>query len=222
MKLHLPNAWADLLAAEINAPYFQQLTAFVAQERAQHTVFPPESQVFSALEVLPPEAVRVVILGQDPYHGAGQAHGLSFSVAEGTKPPPSLVNMFKELKSDLGIDRGKNGHLLGWAQQGVLLLNAVLTVREGQANSHKNQGWEKFTDGVLYALSHQASPMVFVLWGAYAQKKIRFIDTTRHLVLQTAHPSPLSAHNGFFGSRPFSKINQQLLAWQYSPIDWLA
>jgi uracil-DNA glycosylase len=208
-----------ILADEVKKPYYRQLQEFVAEERRNHTVFPPESDVFNALKLTPYAETKVLLLGQDPYHDDGQAHGLCFSVRPGIKPPPSLVNIFKELHDDLGCSIPKHGYLVHWAEQGVLLLNAVLTVRAHEANSHKDKGWETFTDAIIRALNARPSPVVFVLWGAYAQKKAKLIDTSRHPVLTAAHPSPLSAKK-FFGSRPFSAINAALHSIGKSPIDW--
>jgi uracil-DNA glycosylase len=216
----IPASWASVLAAETSKPYFAQLEQFVAEQRQAHTVYPPAPLVFSALELTPYEQVRVFILGQDPYHGANQAHGLAFSVQPGIRTPPSLVNMYKEFKSDIGGEIPKHGCLVPWAEQGVLLLNAVLTVREAEPNSHKSKGWEKFTDAVIKAVNDKPEHVVFMLWGGYAQKKAKLIDTTRHTVLQAAHPSPLSAHNGFFGSKPYSQINAALEAHGQAPINW--
>ncbi|WP_431683911.1 uracil-DNA glycosylase [Kitasatospora sp. KL5] len=215
----LPESWQDVLAGEVGKPYFAQLAAFVAAERAEHQVFPPSGQEFSALEATPYDKVRVLVLGQDPYHDDGQAHGMSFSVLPGTKTPPSLRNIFKELDADLGIPAPDNGYLMHWAEQGVLLLNAVLTVRAHEPNSHKAKGWEKFTDAVIKAVSEREEPCVFVLWGNYAKKKLPLIDTTRHVVVQGAHPSPLSAKL-FFGSKPFSQINEALEGFGAEAIDW--
>src|SRR5262245_51135915 len=205
----LPESWRDVLAMEVEKPYFKNLQAFVDQERSEHQVFPPEEDVFNALKLTPFDDVKVLLLGQDPYHDDGQAHGLCFSVRPGIKPPSSLVNMFKELKSDVGCRIPNNGHLTPWAKQGVLLLNAVLTVRAHQPNSHKGRGWETFTDAAIRALNDRPEPVVFLLWGAYAQKKQQCIDTGRHRILTAAHPSPLSVKK-FFGSRPFSQANQAL------------
>lgn len=216
----METSWRPILIEETRKPYFLALQHFVAQERAQFTVFPPEAEVFSALHLTPYEQVRVFILGQDPYHDDGQAHGLCFSVRPGIPSPPSLMNIFKELKSDVGCEIPNNGYLVPWAQQGVLMLNAVLTVRAHQANSHKDQGWEIFTDAVIRAVNAKSSRVIFVLWGAYAGKKINLIDQTRHIVIQSPHPSPLSAHRGFFGSRPFSKINTALREAGETEIDW--
>jgi uracil-DNA glycosylase len=220
MLVDLPPSWHDSLTSELEQPYSQKLAAFVDAERKQHRVFPPEADVFNALKTTPLEQVNVLLLGQDPYHNDGQAHGLCFSVRPGMEPPPSLVNMFKELRDDLGYAVPNNGYLQPWAEQGILMLNAVLTVRAHEANSHKNKGWERFTDAVIRKVNEKPDQVVFVLWGNYAQKKLALIDTTRHVVVQSAHPSPLSARNGFFGSRPFSKINAALQAAGKPSIDW--
>ncbi|MER8185513.1 uracil-DNA glycosylase [Kitasatospora sp. NPDC094015] len=217
--LEVPESWREVLAEELEKPYFAELAAFVAAQRAEHEVFPPSGQEFSALEATPYDQVRVLVLGQDPYHDNGQAHGMSFSVLPGVRTPPSLRNMFKELDADLGVPAPDNGYLMPWAEQGVLLLNAVLTVRAHEANSHKAKGWEKFTDAVIKAVSARQEPVVFVLWGNYAKKKLPLIDTERHVVVQGAHPSPLSAKL-FFGSRPFSQINAALEQFGTEPIDW--
>jgi len=209
-----------IVGAEFAKPYFVQMRQFIEVERRHHQVFPPDSQVFAALELTPFEQVRVVILGQDPYHDVGQAHGLAFSVLPGVKRPGSLRNIFKELADDLGCPKPAHGCLTSWAKQGVLLLNTVLTVRAHEAHSHRGHGWETFTDAVIEALSNNTYTMIFVLWGKPAQAKSKLIDTSRHVVLASAHPSPLSAHNGFFGSKPFSKINQTLRSWGQPPIDW--
>lgn len=216
----LPSDWQAALAPELAAPYFGELIEFVEHERASGVVYPPREQVFAALGSTPLASVRVVLLGQDPYHGPGQAHGLAFSVRSGVAPPPSLANIFKELKSDLGCRIPNHGYLAPWAEQGVLLLNAVLTVRAHEPNSHKNKGWEHFTDAIIRALSARPDQMVFVLWGGYAGKKLKLIDAERHVVVQSAHPSPLSARNGFFGSRPFSRINAALRGAGRPEIDW--
>ena len=215
----VPPGWRPALADEVKKPYFGELQAFVAAERAAHAVYPPEPDVFNALKYTPLNAVRVVLLGQDPYHDEGQAHGLAFSVRPGVKPPPSLVNIFKELRGDLGCKIPNNGCLVPWAKQGVLLLNSVLTVRAHAPNSHKNKGWERFTDAVIRAVDERDGPAVFLLWGAYAQKKARLIGTGRHTVIAGAHPSPLSAKK-FFGSRPFSAVNRALEGMRVEPIDW--
>jgi uracil-DNA glycosylase len=220
MQISLPPSWRELLKTEFEQPYFQMLERFVDRERQEYTVFPPEQDVFSALQLTPYEAVNVFLLGQDPYHDDKQAHGLCFSVRPGIKPPPSLVNMFKELRDDVGFRMPNNGYLVPWARQGILMLNAVLTVRAHQANSHKNHGWETFTEAVIRRVSAKTEPVVFVLWGGYAQKKVGLIDTSRHTIIQSAHPSPLSARNGFFGSKPFSKINAALRQAGKPEIDW--
>ncbi len=191
-----------------------------AEERAGYAVFPPRGRIFAALEATPPEAVRVVILGQDPYHGRGQAHGLAFSVPDGVPHPPSLRNIFREREADLGLPPPASGDLTGWARQGVLLLNTVLTVREGQAGSHRGRGWEEVTDAVIRFIGHRSVPVVFLLWGAPAQTKARLIDSTRHPVLTASHPSPLSAYRGFLGSRPFSRANDALAAAGRERIAW--
>lgn len=216
----LSRSWQAQLGDEFEKPYFQNLTEFVERERHETIVYPPEDQVYNALETTPFEGVKVVILGQDPYHGAGQAHGLSFSVLPGVKPPPSLRNIFRELKEDLGITPPNHGCLQAWAEQGVLLLNAVLTVRAGEANSHKNRGWETFTNTVIRVLSDRSEPMVFLLWGRPAHLKEALIDSAKHHVLKAAHPSPLSANQGFFGCKHFSRANEQLKAWNQAPVDW--
>src|SRR5579884_1128407 len=198
----LPEDWQELLEGELEKPYFQQLYDFVLEERKKYTVFPPAKEVFSALRLTPYARVKVLLLGQDPYHDHNQAHGLCFSVRPGITPPPSLRNIFKELHDDLGCRIPNNGYLVPWAEQGVLLLNAVLTVRAGEPNSHKGKGWEKFTDAVIRQVDARPDPAVFVLWGNYAQKKLPLIDESRHVVVKGAHPSPLSAKK-FFGSRPF-------------------
>lgn len=220
MTLIIPVGWQDQLVDEIQKPYFQKLQQFVDSERQQHTIFPSEEQVFAALDITPLDRVNVLILGQDPYHDVGQAHGLCFSVQPGIKTPPSLVNIYKELASDVGFRIPNHGYLTPWAEQGILMLNAVLTVRVHTANSHKNKGWETFTDAIIEKVNEKESPVVFVLWGAYAQKKVKLIDAQRHVIIQSAHPSPLSARNGFFGSRPFSAINTALRNADKPEIDW--
>lgn len=219
MPSMLPQSWRDVLGEELDKPYFQDLTEFVEKERAQHKVFPPREEVFAALDATPYEQVKVLILGQDPYHGEGQAHGMCFSVRPSVRTPPSLRNIFKEMREELGHPVPDNGYLMPWARQGVLLLNAVLTVREAEANSHKAKGWEKFTDAVISAVARRPDPAVFVLWGNYAKKKLPLIDTTRHAVVQGAHPSPLSAKL-FLGSRPFTRMNEAIAAQGHQPIDW--
>lgn len=212
--------WNPVLRSEFDKPYWAELQHFVATERARHTVYPPHDQVFAALHLTPYELTRVVLLGQDPYHGPGQAHGLCFSVRDGVDLPPSLVNIFTELRNDLGIEAPAHGNLESWARQGVLLLNTCLTVRSGAAASHHGKGWENFTDEVLRTVNAKPHRVVFILWGAQARKKKALIDTSRHTVIESAHPSPLSAHNGFFGSRPFSRANAALVEAGLDPIDW--
>ena len=219
IKLH-PN-WLEPLSGEFAQAYMAELKRFLLDERkAGKRIFPAGSNWFRALDLTPLDEVRVVILGQDPYHGQGQAHGLCFSVPNGVQPPPSLVNIFKELQSDLGIARPSHGFLEHWAKQGVLLLNSVLTVEMGQAASHRDRGWERFTDAVIRLVNTKPEPVVFMLWGSYAQKKAAFVDQSRHLVLKAPHPSPLSAHSGFFGCRHFSQANAFLEANGQPPIDW--
>lgn len=212
--------WNPVLRGEFDEPYWSDLRAFVAEERRNHTVFPPADDEFAALHLTPYADTRVLILGQDPYHGPGQAHGLCFSVRPGVRVPPSLVNIQKELEADIGIPRADHGNLEAWATQGILLLNATLTVRAGQAGSHQGHGWETFTDRVIRAVSDKPEHVVFVLWGGYARKKKALIDRSRHTIIESTHPSPLSAHNGFFGSKPFSRTNEALVAHSQPPIDW--
>jgi uracil-DNA glycosylase len=217
----LNESWKAPLQSEFDAPYMAALKEFLLSEREKgKRIFPKGSEWFHALDVTPLDHVRVVILGQDPYHGEGQAHGLCFSVQRGVKPPPSLVNIYKEMRSDLGLEPPSHGNLEAWAEQGVLLLNSVLTVEAGLAASHQGKGWERFTDAVIKLVNDLPRPAVFILWGSYAQKKAAFVDRSRHLVLTSAHPSPLSAHNGFFGSKPFSKTNEFLVAQGLEPINW--
>jgi uracil-DNA glycosylase len=219
VKLH--QSWLDKLQGEFDAPYMILLKAFLESERAAgKRIFPKGSEWFHALDATPLDQVRVVILGQDPYHGEGQAHGLCFSVQKGVQPPPSLLNIYKEMKTDLGFEPPRHGHLEHWAQQGVLLLNSVLTVEANRAASHAGKGWEKFTDAVIRAVNDLPHPVVFMLWGNYAQKKAAFVDATKHHIIKSAHPSPLSAHNGFLGSKPFSRANEFLIAKQLQPIEW--
>lgn len=213
------DSWKQRLGNEFQKPYFLKLAEFVREERKQHVVFPEAGDVFNAYKLTPYDDVRVLILGQDPYHGAGQAHGLSFSVLPGVKAPPSLQNIFKELKSDLGTAIPKQGLLTYWAVQGIMLLNATLTVRAHEAGSHQGQGWEQFTDETIRLLSEREKPVVFVLWGRYARAKKDLIHS-RHTIIESAHPSPMSAANGFFGSKPFSKINAALEGYGSPPIDW--
>ena len=212
--------WEPMLASEIEKPYFQLLEKFVDKERATSEIFPPEKDVFSALQLTPYENTNVLILGQDPYHDNNHAHGLCFSVKPGVGTPPSLVNIYKELKTDLGCRIPNNGYLVPWAEQGVLMLNAVLTVRAHEPNSHKSKGWETFTDAIIRKVNERTEPVIFILWGAYAQKKAALINDTFHMVIKGVHPSPLSARNGFFGSKPFSTVNTALKANGKPEIDW--
>jgi len=216
----LPDGWREILWAEVGQPYFRELQAFVAKERQSHQVFPAEEDVYNALRYTPFENVKVLLLGQDPYHDIGQAHGMCFSVRPGCRPPPSLVNIFQELQSDLGIAIPREGCLTRWAEQGVLLLNAVLTVRAHEPASHKGRGWERFTDAIIRKVSDKPEPVVFVLWGGWAAKKEPLIDASRHTIIKSAHPSPLSARSGFFGSKPFSRINAALNRSGKTEIDW--
>lgn len=219
IKLH--PSWLEPLRQEFDQPYMAELKRFLLGERAAgKRIFPAGCDWFRALDLTPLDEVKVVILGQDPYHGPGQAHGLCFSVPEGVRPPPSLVNIYKELEADLGIARPVHGFLEHWARQGVLLLNSVLTVEMGLAASHRDRGWERFTDAVVRLVNAKPQPVVFMLWGSYAQKKASFVDTARHLVLKAPHPSPLSAHSGFLGCRHFSKANAFLESKGMAPIDW--
>ena len=212
--------WNPVLRGELDQPYWPELQRFVATERTRHTVYPAEDQVFAALHLTPLTAVKVLILGQDPYHGPGQAHGLCFSVRAGTPPPPSLQNIFTELHDDLGIERPSTGDLTPWARQGVLLLNATLTVRAHQAASHQGKGWETFTDQVIRAVNDKTDTVVFILWGNSARRKKVLVDVDRHVIIESPHPSPLSAHRGFFGSHPFSRANEALVAAGRDPVDW--
>ena len=210
MKIsQLPPCWQQELAEEFDRSYFQKLEYFLHQERQLQTIFPPEEEVFAAFELTPYKQVNVLLLGQDPYHDYNQGHGLCFSVRPGIKLPRSLMNIFQEMQGDIGLNIPNHGYLTSWAKQGVLMLNSVLTVRAHEANSHKNKGWEKFTDVVITKVNQKPSPVVFVLWGGYAKKKLKLIDTERHTVIQAAHPSPLSARNGFFGSKPFLQLMQR-------------
>lgn len=219
--IQLHESWKVPLLPEFEAEYMARLRSFlVAEKAAGKPIYPKGSEWFRAMDLTPLDQVRVVILGQDPYHGPGQAHGLCFSVKPGVPPPPSLGNIYKELQADLGISRPPHGFLEHWAQQGVLLLNSVLTVEAGKAASHQGKGWERFTDAVIQLVNAREVPVVFLLWGAYAQKKAAFVDGTRHLVLKAAHPSPLSAHNGFLGCRHFSQCNAFLESKGLVPIDW--
>ena len=222
MDVQIHPSWKEVLKDEFGKAYFQQIVAFLKTEKAlSKTIYPPGSLIFNAFNQTPFDKVKVVILGQDPYHGAGQAHGLSFSVQNSIKPPPSLVNIFKEIRSDIGIEMPVNyGNLTAWAQQGVLLLNAALTVRAGEPFSHAKYGWADFTDAVIQTISDKKEHVVFLLWGKFAQEKQVLIDETKHHVLRAAHPSPFSADKGFFGSKPFSKTNELLMKDGLEPIDW--
>lgn len=214
------NDWQQVLESEFEKPYYLNLREFLKNQYAHETVYPSMDELWSAFHATSFEDVKVVIVGQDPYHGPGQAHGMSFSVKAGIKHPPSLRNMLKELQEDLGCEVPVEGTLSKWAEQGVFLLNTVLTVKAGAAHSHKGQGWEQFTDEVIRKLSARDKPVIFVLWGRPAQMKRKLIDTSRHAIIESVHPSPLSAHRGFFGSKPYSKINNQLTEWGMDPIDF--
>ncbi len=216
----LPESWQAVLAEEFDKPYMTALQSFLRAEYASQTIYPPLPEVFTAFQQSTYEGVRVLVFGQDPYHGPGEAHGMSFSVKPGIRVPPSLRNIYKELGADLSCTKPNNGYLLPWARQGVMMLNAVLTVRHKSPNSHQKQGWEMFTDAVIKTISARDEPVVFILWGSKAKKKLKLIDAERHHVITSAHPSPLSAHRGFFGSKPFSRVNTQLAAWGKAPIDW--
>lgn len=217
----LEASWKNKLTDQFSMPYMKQLEDFLREEKQSgKTIFPKEFEYFQALNLTPLSQVKIVILGQDPYHGDGQAHGLCFSVTPNTRIPPSLLNIYKELESDLNIPRAKHGFLDSWAKQGVLLLNSVLTVERSQAGSHQGKGWETFTDFVIKTVNEQEKPVVFLLWGSYAQKKAAFVDTTKHLVLKASHPSPLSAHRGFLGCKHFSQANAFLKDNAITPIDW--
>lgn len=220
MNVRIDESWKQVLQPEFDKPYFEQLTSFVRSEYARTVIYPPAGQIFNAFDHCPFDKVKVVIIGQDPYHEQGQANGMCFSVAPGVQMPPSLMNIFKEIQSDLGKPFPADGDLTRWADQGVLLLNATLTVQAHYAGSHQRRGWEEFTDAVIRVLSEQRTHLVFILWGAYAQKKGAVIDPTRHLVLKSAHPSPLSAYNGFFGNHHFSLANDYLTQHGLQPIDW--
>ncbi|MGX6961900.1 uracil-DNA glycosylase [Vagococcus xieshaowenii] len=221
MELTLDKKWQERLEDELSQDYFKELWQFVTHAYDTSTIYPPIDEVFTAFNLTPFNDVRVVILGQDPYHGENQAHGLSFSVKEGVTRPPSLRNMVKELEDDLDLLLlGENGNLTSWAQQGVFLLNTVLTVEAGKANSHSGKGWERFTDAVIRQLGEREEPIIFVLWGKQAQVKKRFINKNKHVILTAPHPSPLSSYRGFFGSKPYSSINNQLKSWGQAPINW--
>ncbi len=222
MDVAIEPSWKQKLKDEFEKPYFKELTAFVKDEYLSQTIYPPPKFIFRAFELCPFDAVKVVILGQDPYHGAKQANGLSFAVDESMRHPPSLQNIFKEVESDLAKPlENRSGDLSRWATQGVLLLNATLTVRASAAGSHQNKGWELFTDAVIRVLSQERDGLVFILWGNYAKAKGAHIDRFKHCVIESPHPSPFSAHSGFFGSKPFSKTNEYLVATGKEPIDWL-
>ncbi|MCY7704669.1 uracil-DNA glycosylase [Bacillus safensis] len=220
MKPFLNDSWWAVMKSEFEQPYYQELRKWMKEEYRTQTVFPKPDDVYRALHLTSYEKVKVVILGQDPYHGPGQAHGLSFSVQPGVKHPPSLRNIFQELKDDLGCPVPNHGSLVSWAEQGVLLLNTVLTVRKGEANSHKGKGWERVTDRVIDVLNQREQPVVFVLWGRHAQNKKERIDQNKHFIIESPHPSPFSARNGFFGSRPFSKVNAYLKQMGIEEINW--
>ncbi len=221
MAIDLPDDWLAVLGGEFEQPYMQNLKAFLAEEKAQgKVIYPHSSDWFNAFKYTPLNQVKVVILGQDPYHGPNQAHGLCFSVRPGVKTPPSLVNIYKELQSDLGIQPVNHGYLTSWAKQGVLMINAVLTVEQANAGSHQKKGWEQFTDKVIHVINEQLDGVVFLLWGSYAQKKAAFVDQNKHLVLKSVHPSPLSAHRGFFGNHQFSQANEFLVSRGKQPINW--
>lgn len=220
MDVKIEDSWKKQLSEEFNKDYFVKLTEFVRNEYKTKQIFPPAKLIFNAFDHTPFDKVKVIILGQDPYHNDGQAHGLSFSVPDGIPIPPSLVNIFKEINKDLGIEISRSGNLTRWANQGVLLLNATLTVQAHMAGSHQKKGWESFTDAAIHKLAEQKENLVFILWGAYAQKKAAFIDPSKHLVLKSVHPSPLSAHNGFFGNNHFSETNKYLISKGIEPILW--
>lgn len=216
----IEESWKKVLAGEFQQEYFRELKKFLVEERRQYRVYPPGSKIFAAFDFTPFTSVKVVLLGQDPYHGQGQAHGLCFSVPRGIPKPPSLVNIFKELHDDLGLAIPPHGNLEAWAKQGVLLLNATLTVRENQAGSHQHKGWEQFTDAAIRALSEQRENLVFMLWGNYAQAKAVLVDGHKHCILKAPHPSPFSANQGFFGCRHFSRANDFLVRVGKEPVDW--
>ncbi len=220
MEVKIEESWKELLNNEFEKAYFKDLTKFIKTEYSEEIIYPPAKLIFNAFDLCPVNKTKVVILGQDPYHGPGQAHGLCFSVNDGIKFPPSLRNIFKELKNDLGIEIPFSGNLTEWAKQGVLLLNATLTVRNGHAGSHQKKGWETFTDCIIEKLTTEKSNLVFILWGGYARKKKKFIDLDKHYIVESAHPSPLSAYNGFWDSKPFSKTNEYLQKTGQKAIDW--
>lgn len=220
MKANLNNDWQDILKTEFEKDYYKQLMQFLDDEYMTQEIFPSRENIYSALQLTSYKDTRVLILGQDPYHGHNQAHGLCFSVQPGVKIPPSLMNIYKELKSDLDCDIPSHGYLTSWAEQGVLMINTVLTVRSGQANSHKNKGWEKFTDHIITLLNEKSTPVVFILWGNNAHSKIKMITNPIHQIIKSPHPSPLSSYRGFFGSKPFSMTNDFLESTYSTPIDW--
>lgn len=220
MNVRIESSWKEKLAPEFKKEYFIRLTDFVRQEYKTNIIYPPAGLIFNSFELCPFDSVRAVIIGQDPYHGAGQAHGLCFSVRDGVDYPPSLINIFREIESDMGYKPFSSGNLTRWASQGVLLLNATLTVRAHNPGSHQRKGWEEFTDSVINALNKERENIAFFLWGAYAQKKGSSIDRTKHLVLESVHPSPLSASRGFFGNKHFSRCNEYLLKYGLKQIDW--
>ncbi|KND51942.1 MAG: uracil-DNA glycosylase [Parcubacteria bacterium C7867-001] len=222
MEVKIEASWKEKLKGEFEKPYFKELTEFVKDEYASATVYPPPKFIFCAFELCPFDSVKVIILGQDPYHGTGQANGLSFAVNDGVRLPPSLQNIYKEIENDIGSTPNQSGDLSRWAKQGVLLLNATLTVRAATPGSHQNKGWEQFTDAVIRALSDEREGLVFILWGNYARNKGAHIDRSKHLVIESPHPSPFSAYNGFFGSKPFSTANTYLEQNKQTPIDWLS
>lgn len=220
MEVNIEPKWKEVLREEFQKDYFCSLVEFIKNEYSSQIIYPKAGKIFNAFNLCPFDNVKVVILGQDPYHEPNQAHGLCFSVLDPTPTPPSLVNIYKEIKQDLGVDSPKSGDLTRWAEQGVLLLNATLTVQAHKAGSHQNKGWEKFTDSVIHHLAQEREGIVFILWGSYAQKKGDFIDQTKHLVLKSVHPSPLSAHRGFFGNHHFSQTNNYLISKGKKPINW--
>ncbi|HQE78609.1 MAG TPA: uracil-DNA glycosylase [Bacteroidales bacterium] len=220
MNPNIESSWLEVLKDEFQQPYFLEIKKFLLEDKKKYRVFPPGQLIFNAFNLTPFDKVKIVIIGQDPYHGYGQAHGLCFSVPKGVAKPPSLQNIFKELKEDLNINPPEHGDLTGWAKQGVFLLNAILTVRENTPESHRNIGWEKFTNAAIENLSDKKEHLVFMLWGSYAQEKEKLIDNTKHLILKAAHPSPFSANKGFFGCHHFSKANQYLIANNIDPIKW--
>ncbi len=220
MEVKIEPSWGAVLADEFEKDYFKELSSTVREAYLKQTVYPPPKYVFNAFDLTPFNEVKVVILGQDPYHGPNQAHGLSFSVADGVRIPPSLQNIYKEIKADIGSDIPISGNLERWAKQGVLLLNATLTVEANKAGSHQGKGWEQFTDTVIQTISDQKEHVVFILWGNFARSKASLIDESKHLILESPHPSPFSANNGFFGSKPFSKTNEYLKKYNLEPIKW--